>query len=158
MKIRSLQHEPTRNEVSSDERSWIPRSGQFMFIFVNNLPELLRLYVQLVFDGQVPWSSKVVLMLALMNGMALFDLVPDWALPQLGEVDDLTVSLIALNRFIVRYSQPVLDEYISRLGRRDEMIFDRRIAPSSAQWIWPMEMSLFMKASMNVMLWSVDQR
>jgi len=76
--------------------------------------------------------------------MALFDLIPDWVLPLLSEVDDLTVSLIALNRVIARYFQPVLDEPISRLGRRDEMIFDWRIATSSAQWIWPIEISPFM--------------
>ncbi len=85
------------------------------FRIIINLPKLVRLYWRLLFDPRVPWSPKIVLLLALIYAVSPIDLVPDWTLPFLGYADDLIILIVALQYFIARCPQSVIDEHISAI-------------------------------------------
>lgn len=67
------------------------------------ITELLRsgrLALRLLTDKRVSWGHKLVPLLALVYLLSPLDLLPDFALPGLGSLDDLAVIAIAIRFFI----------------------------------------------------------
>jgi uncharacterized membrane protein YkvA (DUF1232 family) len=66
---------------------------------------------QLLWDGRVPFSTKLVPVLALLYLISPIDLVPD-ALLGVGQVDDLVVLLIGLRMFVSLCPPEIVSEYM----------------------------------------------
>lgn len=82
---------------------------------IAHLAKLVRLYWRLLLDIRVPWLPKIVLMLAMTYALSPIDLLPDWALPLVGYADDLIILIFALQYFIAKCPQLVIDEHISAI-------------------------------------------
>ncbi|MDZ7332972.1 MAG: DUF1232 domain-containing protein [candidate division KSB1 bacterium] len=87
------------------------------FRAIIHLPKLIRLYWRLMFDSRVPWSPKIVLLVALFYIVSPIDLLPDWLLPLLGYVDDLIILMFALRHFIMKCPKEVIEEHIAAIVR-----------------------------------------
>jgi uncharacterized membrane protein YkvA (DUF1232 family) len=74
--------------------SWLSRPG-----LLRTLLSHLRLAVRLVREPRVPLLTKVVPCLATLYVVSPIDFIPD-VLPLVGQLDDLTIILIALEAFL----------------------------------------------------------
>ncbi len=63
------------------------------------LPDLFYLMVKMLFDRDVPTQNKGALLAGVLYVMSPVDLLPDF-LPILGWVDDLVVTVFALNKYL----------------------------------------------------------
>ncbi|WP_207708824.1 YkvA family protein [Heliobacterium mobile] len=79
-----------------------------------NLPRSGRLVYGLLRDGRVPLINK-----ALFTGLGLLyliwplDVLPDM-IPLIGELDDLTIILFLVDRFVASAPNYVVQEYLDR--------------------------------------------
>jgi uncharacterized membrane protein YkvA (DUF1232 family) len=81
-----------------------------------NLPKLLRLIGRLFRDARVPVFGKIVFILSIAYLISPIDLIPDFLIPFIGEMDDLAVLLAAM-RFLLRQAPPnVLEEHLAQIG------------------------------------------
>jgi uncharacterized membrane protein YkvA (DUF1232 family) len=74
-----------------------------------------RLVLELVVDGRVPWSRKAVLGVALAYMVSPIDLVPDWV-PFVGRIDDVMVTVLALDLFLDGIPRELMIEKMYALG------------------------------------------
>lgn len=74
-----------------------------------------RLVLELAVDGRVPWSRKVVLGIAAAYVVSPVDLVPDWV-PFIGRIDDLMVTILALDLFLEGIPRELMIEKMYALG------------------------------------------
>jgi uncharacterized membrane protein YkvA (DUF1232 family) len=74
-----------------------------------------RLIVELAMDGRVPWSRKVILGLAAAYVVSPIDLVPD-LIPFISRVDDVMVTIIALDLFLEGVPRELMIEKMYTLG------------------------------------------
>jgi uncharacterized membrane protein YkvA (DUF1232 family) len=74
-----------------------------------------RLILELLADGRVPWSRKVILGLAAAYVASPLDLVPDFV-PFVSRVDDLVVTIIALDLFLDGVPRELMIEKMYTLG------------------------------------------
>lgn len=83
--------------------------------FLGGLINQARLSWRLLNDGRVPGWVKTIPFLAVLYFLSPIDLIPDWALPGLGEVDDIVILLLALKMF-VDFSPPgIVREHLNDL-------------------------------------------
>lgn len=68
--------------------------------FIGGLVSQARLAWRLFTDGRVPSWVKLIPVAGLLYFLSPVDLIPDLALPGLGEVDDLVILLLALKLFV----------------------------------------------------------
>lgn len=81
-----------------------------------NLPKLFRLLGRLFRDSRVPVSAKLVFIGAIGYLLSPIDLIPDFLIPILGQMDDLGVLLAGL-RYLLRRTPPnVLEEHLVQIG------------------------------------------
>ena len=80
-----------------------------------------RLAWRLLKDQRVPGWVKLIPTAALIYFLSPIDLIPDLALPGLGEVDDIMMLLIALKMFLDLSPPAIVREHLEDLfgGRRD---------------------------------------
>jgi uncharacterized membrane protein YkvA (DUF1232 family) len=92
-------------EVSDDA----PRTGQKRTVLASlkQLPAYLKLLGKLLFDGRVSKLDKGLVLAAIVYIVSPLDFIPDF-IPFLGEIDDLFLLLIALQRLIGNAGRRVL--------------------------------------------------
>ncbi len=78
-------------------------------------PTYGRLLLALLADARVPWSSKAILGLAAGYVLSPIDLVPDFV-PVLGAMDDVAVTLLAVDLFLERIPDELLTQKLQELG------------------------------------------
>jgi uncharacterized membrane protein YkvA (DUF1232 family) len=97
--------------------------------FISSLIQQGRLAWRLLNDGRVPGWVKLIPFAALLYFLSPIDLLPDWLLPGLGEVDDIVLILLALKVFVDLSPNSVVREHLENLlGGRDQV----RPAPESS--------------------------
>ena len=92
------------------------RSGNLLS-FLFHLPNFLRLYWSLFWDKKAPILPKVLLVLAVIYFLSPLDLVPDFAIPGLGYIDDLVLLVLALKYFIKAMPQSLVAEKVDTIDR-----------------------------------------
>ena len=83
--------------------------------FLGGLVKQARLAWRLFRDDRVPGWVKMVPFAALIYFFSPIDLIPDMALPGLGEVDDLFVLVLAIKMFLELSPASVVREHIESL-------------------------------------------
>jgi len=83
--------------------------------FIVNLPKILKLIYRLFKDSRVPFHLKGILILALAYAISPFDLIPDFLIPVLGQVDDIIVLFAASKYFLKNCPVNVVDEHIQKI-------------------------------------------
>lgn len=79
-----------------------------------------RLGWRLLHDSRVPGWIKLVPFAAFIYFLSPIDLIPDWVLPGLGEVDDVVLLLLALKAFVDLSPPGVVREHLEDLfGQRE---------------------------------------
>jgi uncharacterized membrane protein YkvA (DUF1232 family) len=68
--------------------------------FLGGLLQQVRLAWRLFRDSRVPGWVKMIPFAGLLYFLSPIDLIPDWALPGLGEVDDVVLLILAMKMFI----------------------------------------------------------
>jgi uncharacterized membrane protein YkvA (DUF1232 family) len=74
-----------------------------------------RLGWRLLHDSRVPGWIKLVPFAAFAYFLSPIDLIPDWVLPGLGEVDDIVVLVLALKAFLDLSPPGVVREHMNDL-------------------------------------------
>ena len=86
------------------------------------VPNLALLFRGLLRDDRVPWSSKVLLWIAVVWVVSPIDLIPEF-IPVVGPLDDAVVAALVLRHVIKRTDGDVLREH----WRGDPATLDRLI-------------------------------
>lgn len=86
-----------------------PRTGarRTVVYYVKQLPHYLRLLGGLVTDSRVSMLDKLLVVGAIAYVVTPIDLIPDF-IPFFGEIDDLYILILALQRLIANAGRPVL--------------------------------------------------
>ncbi len=91
--------------------TWLDKNVTRRLIMLLNLPRSVPLVWNLSWDKRIHWSRKL---LFLGGGLAYFlmpyDLIPDW-MPLLGQLDDLTVLFLLVERFIAGTPEQIINQY-----------------------------------------------
>ena len=101
--------------MSKSPTSADPRQRISLFA---NLVDYVRLSWRLLGDQRVPGWVKAIPVLAVLYFLSPIDLIPDWALPGLGELDDIAVLLLALKMFVDLSPDGVVREHLNDLMGR----------------------------------------
>ena len=83
--------------------------------FLGGLVKQGRLAWRLLRDGRVPGWVKMVPFAALLYFLSPIDLIPDLALPGLGEIDDVVILLLALKMFVDLSPASIVREHLEDL-------------------------------------------
>lgn len=104
------------------------RNPKEAFDLVRKLPTYARLVWGLLRDPRVPLGPKGMLV-ALAGYLVMpIDIIPDF-IPILGQLDDIAVALIVLDRFIAAAPKDVVDDHLARIARnQDDLRRDLREA------------------------------
>jgi uncharacterized membrane protein YkvA (DUF1232 family) len=90
--------------------------------FLGGLVRQARLGWRLLRDSRVPGWVKMIPAVGLIYFLSPIDIIPDWVLPGLGELDDLVVIVLALKMFVDLSPPGVVREHVEDLlGRRKEV-------------------------------------
>ena len=82
---------------------------------IMNLPKLLKLYYRLFKDPRTPLHLKLVLVLAIAYSISPLDLIPDFLMPLIGQIDDLIVLFIAFRYFLKNCPPELVLEHIEAI-------------------------------------------
>ena len=83
--------------------------------FIVNIPKLIKLYYRLVKDPRTPLHLKLLLLLAILYVISPFDLLPDFLIPIVGQVDDIIILITALRYFIKKCPPEIVAEHIQTI-------------------------------------------
>lgn len=83
--------------------------------FLGGLIKQVRLAWRLLRDGRVPGWAKMIPFVSLLYFLMPIDLIPELALPGLGEIDDIAVLLLALKMFVELSPAPIVREHLEDL-------------------------------------------
>ena len=90
--------------------------------FLGNLIRQVRLAWRLFQDSRVPGWVKMIPFAGLLYFLSPIDLIPDWALPGLGEVDDVVLLILAVKMFIDLSPPGIVREHLQDLfGVKDKV-------------------------------------
>jgi uncharacterized membrane protein YkvA (DUF1232 family) len=105
---RSMAEEGTRS-TRGKSRKGTPRTGakRTVLHYIRQLPHFLRLLFGLVTDPRVAMVDKLLVFGAIAYIITPIDLIPDF-IPFIGEVDDVYLLVIALQRLISNAGRLVL--------------------------------------------------
>jgi uncharacterized membrane protein YkvA (DUF1232 family) len=78
------------------------------------LPSLVRLVRRLLGDHRVPLAAKLVFGLSLAYVVWPLDLLPDFVVPLLGQLDDLAILLGGLKLLLNQTPPAVLEEHLAK--------------------------------------------
>lgn len=84
--------------------------------FLGGLVRQARLAWRLLRDGRVPGWVKVIPAIGLVYLLSPIDLIPDWVLPGLGQMDDIALVLLALKMFVDLSPPGIVSEHIDNLS------------------------------------------
>lgn len=82
---------------------------------ISHLPQFVKLYSRLFKDPRVPIYLKILLLLAILYLISPIDLLPDFFVPILGQIDDLFILWIALRFFLKKCPRDVLMEHVRQI-------------------------------------------
>jgi uncharacterized membrane protein YkvA (DUF1232 family) len=120
-----------------------------------------RLIAELAVDGRVPWSRKAILGLAAAYVLSPVDLIPDFV-PFISRVDDVMVTIIALDLFLEGVPRELMIEKMYTLGidgrelERD-MEAARRFLPLPIR-MFARRLPALMEASADVVRTELEER
>ena len=80
------------------------------------LPQLAGICWGLFWDRRVAWRLKIIPVAALVYFLLPYDLIPDFMVPFIGEVDDILVLFLALRLFLYLVPGEILYEHQRRVG------------------------------------------
>ena len=83
--------------------------------FLGGLVKQSRLAWRLLRDSRVPGWVKMIPFAGLLYFLSPIDLIPDMAIPGLGEIDDLVVLLLALKMFVDLSPTSIVREHLEDL-------------------------------------------
>ena len=83
--------------------------------FLGGLVKQSRLAWRLLRDSRVPSWVKMIPFAGLLYFLSPIDLIPDMAIPGLGEIDDLVVHLLALKMFVDLSPASIVREHLEDL-------------------------------------------
>lgn len=128
---------PRRNGSTSGPSARTPRTGakRTVVYYVTQLPQYLRLLAGLITDRRVSAVDKLLVAAALAYIVMPIDLIPDF-IPFFGEVDDLFVLVLALQRMIEHAGRGVLLDHWTG-HPRDLSDLNLRAALSAAAFFLP---------------------
>jgi uncharacterized membrane protein YkvA (DUF1232 family) len=91
-----------------------PRTGakRTVMYYIRQLPQYLRLLAGLVTDNRVAMMDKLLVMGAIAYIVMPIDLIPDF-IPFFGEIDDVYILVLALQRMISNAGRVVLSDHWS---------------------------------------------
>ena len=106
---RSVADEGTRSTRAKSRNKGTPRTGakRTVLHYIRQLPHFLRLLFGLVTDPRVALVDKLLVFGAIAYIVTPIDLIPDF-IPFIGEVDDVYLLVIALQRLISNAGRLVL--------------------------------------------------
>jgi uncharacterized membrane protein YkvA (DUF1232 family) len=81
----------------------------------SRVPTYGRLLLALLADARVPWTHKAILGVAVGYVLSPFDLVPE-SVPLLGAMDEVAVTLLAIDLFLERIPDDLLDQKLGEVG------------------------------------------
>lgn len=91
--------------------AWLDGDVKSRLLMLLNLPRSVPLVWNLAWDKRIQWSNKL---LFLGGGLAYFllpyDVIPDW-FPLLGQLDDLIVLFLLIERFIAGVPDYIIKSY-----------------------------------------------
>ena len=83
---------------------------------LRRLPQLARICWGLMLDRRVPFRLKLIPLGALVYLLLPYDLIPDFLVPVIGEIDDLLVLFLAFRLFLGLVPAEILSEHQQRVG------------------------------------------
>jgi len=86
--------------------------------FLFHLPNFARLYWSLFWDKRAPVLPKIALALAIIYFVSPLDLLPDFAIPGLGYIDDLAILALALRYFIKAMPKDLVAAKVDAIDKR----------------------------------------
>ena len=86
--------------------------------FLGNLVNQGRLVWRLFRDRRVSNWVKLIPLAGLVYLLSPIDLLPDFLIPGLGELDDLTIILVSLKMFVDLTPPEIVREHLDRLAKR----------------------------------------
>ncbi len=81
------------------------------------LPKFLKLTGRLFKDSRVPFWPKAALVGSLVYLISPIDLIPDFVVPLVGQLDDLAILYIAVRYFFASVPSAVLKEHTEAIQR-----------------------------------------
>lgn len=89
--------------------------------FLGGLIQQIRLAWRLFNDSRVPGWVKMIPFAGILYFLSPIDLLPDWVLPGLGEVDDVVLLVFAMKMFIDLSPPGIVREHLDNLfGVKDK--------------------------------------
>lgn len=95
-------------------RKGMQNPGEFLQL-IYNLPKIIKLYYRLLHDSRVPFRLKFVLGLAFAYVISPIDLIPDFIIPGLGQIDDVIILFAALKYFIRKCPSHIVEEHVRNI-------------------------------------------
>jgi len=83
---------------------------------LRRLPTLIRLVGRLLLDGRVPIGAKLIFALSGAYVLWPLDLIPDFVIPVLGQIDDVAVLLGGLKYLLNQTPSAVLEEHLAKIS------------------------------------------
>jgi uncharacterized membrane protein YkvA (DUF1232 family) len=77
-----------------------------------HLPNFIKLYTRLFKDKRVPIFPKALVVAAIAYALSPIDILPDFAIPGVGYIDDVALIVLALRYFIPLCPRNVVDEHV----------------------------------------------
>ncbi len=109
MATRSRPGAARRKQTTEEGAAGIPRTGakRTVMYYVKQLPQYLRLLGGLISDPRVALVDKLLVAGAMAYIVMPIDLIPDF-IPFFGEIDDLYILVLALQRLVSNAGRVVL--------------------------------------------------
>ena len=87
------------------------------FQMLLNLPKIIKLIYRLFKDRRVPFHLKGILVLALAYAISPIDLIPDFLMPVIGQIDDFIVLFVASKYFLKNCPVHVVEEHVQNISQ-----------------------------------------
>jgi len=100
------------------DKSKVPSDVAQTAGFLGNLVNQVRLVWRLFQDRRVSGWVKLLPLAGLAYLLSPIDLLPDFLIPGLGELDDLTIILASLKMFVDLAPPEIVREHLNNLRRR----------------------------------------
>ncbi|HYR11708.1 MAG TPA: YkvA family protein [Longimicrobium sp.] len=94
---------PTRRKVDRD--------GASLMSMVRDVPAFLKLLARLATDPRVSKVDKAIVAATLVYLVSPIDLVPDWVVPVVGQIEDIYLLALALSRLVNNAGMEVLEDH-----------------------------------------------
>jgi uncharacterized membrane protein YkvA (DUF1232 family) len=83
--------------------------------FWMNLFNSFRIAWRLLWDGRVPWSTKIIPVIVILYILSPIDIIPDF-IPGLGQIDDVALFLIGVQAFIAMSPRDLVARFRAELN------------------------------------------